>query len=144
MADAAQQLAPLHATVAGEKRPARPIYHWVDLLRVLAIYLVVIIHTSGQLTNVWGKIPEAQWIIGDIYGGVARIGVPLFFMLSGYLLLPRSESLGAFYRKRVLKIIIPFVAWSIIYISMTCIQNPGMCTRDYLMQYVLLKKTYFH
>lgn len=125
-------------------RPKRPIVYWADLIRVLAIYLVVVIHTSGQLTNGWGKIPESEWIIGDIYGGIARIGVPLFFMLSGFLLLPRSESLRDFYGKRVLKIIIPFVAWSFIYISVTCGGQPGLCTRDYLLQYILLRKTFFH
>ena len=87
----------------------KKIIYWVDLIRVLAIYLVVVIHVSGQMTNVWGKIPEAQWIISDIYGGLARVGVPLFFMLSGYLLLPRSESLRSFYGKRMLKIVVPFI-----------------------------------
>lgn len=127
-----------------EASPPKKIVYWADLMRVLAIYLVVIIHTSGQLTGAWGKIPESDWIIGDIYGGIARVGVPLFFMLSGYLLLPRSEGLGAFYRKRVLKIVIPFVVWSAIYISISCYNQPDLCTRDYLMQFVLLKRSYFH
>lgn len=122
----------------------KKIIHWADLIRVLAIYLVVVIHTSGQLTGAWGQIPQLDWIIGDIYGGIARVGVPLFFMLSGYLLLPRAESLGAFYRKRVLKIVIPFVVWSTIYISISCVQQPGLCTPDYLRPFLLLNRSYFH
>jgi surface polysaccharide O-acyltransferase-like enzyme len=122
----------------------KKIIYWVDLIRVLAIYLVVVIHVSGQMTNVWGKIPEAQWIISDIYGGLARVGVPLFFMLSGYLLLPRSESLRSFYGKRMLKIVVPFIVWSAIYILVDCAGKPGVCTRDYLLQYILLKKSFFH
>ena len=122
----------------------RPIVYWADLMRVLAIYLVVVIHTSGQLTNVWGKVSLAQWLMADVYGGIARVGVPLFFMLSGYLLLPRSESLRDFYSKRVLKIVIPFVVWSIIYISIDCAGKPGLCTRSYLLDYILLRKSFFH
>ncbi len=144
MADVAERADKAQAAPATGKPAARPIVYWADLIRVLAIYLVVVIHTSGRLTNAWGKEPLPQWIIGDIYGGIARIGVPLFFMLSGYLLLPRSESVGAFYRKRVVKIIIPFVAWSVFYIGDNCLRTPGLCTTDYLMQYLLLKKTYFH
>jgi surface polysaccharide O-acyltransferase-like enzyme len=144
MAEVAERVPAAQPATAAEKPDARPIIHWVDLIRVVAIFLVVVIHTSGQLTNIWGKIPESEWIIGDIYGGIARISVPLFFMLSGYLLLPRTESLGSFYRKRIPKIIIPFVAWSILYIGVDCLRNPGLCTPDYLMQYVLLRKTYFH
>jgi surface polysaccharide O-acyltransferase-like enzyme len=126
-------------------KPARrPIVYWADLIRVLAIYLVVIIHTSGQLTNAWGTVPLAQWVMADVYGGIARVGVPLFFMLSGYLLLPRTESLRDFYGKRVLKIVIPFVVWSIIYISIDCAGKPGVCTFSYLRPYILLQKSFFH
>ena len=84
---------------------------WADLIRVVATFLVVTVHVSGQITNVWGKVPESHWFIADIYGGIARICVPLFFMISGYLLLPRTESLGTFYRKRMPKVVIPFIAW---------------------------------
>ncbi len=122
----------------------RPIVYWADLIRVLAIYLVVVIHTSGQLTGAWGKVSLAQWLMADIYGGIARVGVPLFFMLSGFLLLPRSESLSDFYRKRVLKIAIPFVVWSVIYISIDCAGKPGVCTWNYLLPYILLRKSFFH
>ena len=125
-------------------RGKRPIVYWADLIRVVAIYLVVIVHVSGQLTNVWGKIPLIQWFTADIYGGVARVSVPLFFMISGYLLLPRSESLGTFYGKRMPKIVIPFIFWSIFYISLTCAGNAKLCTPDYLLQFILLKRTYFH
>jgi surface polysaccharide O-acyltransferase-like enzyme len=89
----------------------KPITYWADLIRVVAIYLVVTIHVPGQLTNVWGQISKGQWLIADIYGGIARISVPLFFMISGFLLLPHSESLRDFYSKRMTKILIPFVAW---------------------------------
>ena len=41
-------------------RGKRPIVYWADLIRVVAIYLVVIVHVSGQLTNVWGKIPSSN------------------------------------------------------------------------------------
>lgn len=144
MTETTQPAAAPAPPTSSEPKPKRPIVYWADLMRVLAIYLVVMIHTSGQLTNVWGKIPDVQWIIANVYGGVARIGVPLFFMLSGFLLLPRSESLGSFYGKRMVKIVVPFIVWSAIYIGMDCAANPGKCTTDYLLQFILLKRTYFH
>ena len=67
-----------------EKPGAKPYTYWADFIRMVAIYLVVMIHVSGQLTNAWGKIPVDQWVIADIYGAVARISIPLFFMISGY------------------------------------------------------------
>jgi surface polysaccharide O-acyltransferase-like enzyme len=117
---------------------------WVDLIRVVAIFLVVLIHVSGQLTNAWGKIPDDQWIIADIYGGIARVAVPLFFMISGYLLLPRSESLKVFYTKRMPKILIPFVVWSLIYLGWYCGNHPNTCTPSFAWDLLLVQGTYYH
>jgi surface polysaccharide O-acyltransferase-like enzyme len=117
---------------------------WIDLIRVAAIFLVVMIHVSGQLTNVWGEIPEGQWLIADMYGGIARIAVPLFFMISGYLLLPRSESLGVFYAKRMTRILIPLVAWSLIYLGWYCNGHSNTCTLGFAWELFLTQGTYYH
>ncbi len=117
---------------------------WADLIRVVATILVVTVHVSGQLTNVWGKIPESDWFIANIYGGIARICVPLFFMISGYLLLPRSESLGTFYRKRMPKVVIPFLVWSLIYLGWYCGNHPGTCTPSLVRNLLFVQGTYYH
>ncbi len=122
----------------------REIISWADLIRVVAIYLVVVVHVSGQLTNVWGKVPAAQWLIADIYGGIARVCVPLFFMISGYLLLPRSESLRTFYTKRIPKILIPLIVWSLIYLGWYCGNHPGICTPNFVWNLLLVQGTYYH
>jgi surface polysaccharide O-acyltransferase-like enzyme len=127
-----------------EQVKEKPVIYWADLIRVVAIYLVVIIHVSGQITNEWGQIPAPQWVLANIYGSVARISVPLFFMMSGYLLLPRSESLRFFYSKRVLKIFIPLVAWSLIYLGWLCGNHPGLCTSSYVRDLLLVNGTYYH
>ncbi len=122
----------------------REIVAWIDVIRVAAIYLVVVVHVSGQLTNVWGKIPNDQWAIADLYGGIARVCVPLFFMISGYLLLPRSEDLRTFYVKRIPKILIPLVAWSLIYLGWYCGNHPGVCTPGFAWNLLLIQGTYYH
>jgi surface polysaccharide O-acyltransferase-like enzyme len=128
-----------------DARPgAKPIIVWADLIRVVAIYLVVMIHVSGQLTNVWGQIPVDQWMIANIYGAVARISVPLFFMISGYLLLPRSESLRIFYTKRMTKVLIPFIVWSLIYLFWFCGNHANVCTVNLVSQLLLVRGTYYH
>jgi surface polysaccharide O-acyltransferase-like enzyme len=117
---------------------------WADLIRTVAIFLVITVHVSGQITNLWGKVPESDWFIANIYGGIARICVPLFFMISGYLLLPRSESLGSFYRRRMLKIVIPFIVWSLIYLGWYCGNHPGMCTAPLIQKLLFVQGTYYH
>jgi surface polysaccharide O-acyltransferase-like enzyme len=81
--------------------------HWVDFLRVVATFLVVLAHIG-----VWGGGPG--WADAFFYT-LSRIGVPLFFMLSGYLLLPKEEDTWSFLKKRASKILIPFFFWSVVY-----------------------------
>ena len=68
---------------------------WADIIRVIAIYLVVHFHTA--------------------YIGIDKVSVPLFVMLSGALLLGKKESSYVFLHKRILKILIPWIAWTVIY-----------------------------
>lgn len=89
---------------------------WADLLRLIAIVMVISIHCSGP----FNVSPEARsnpeynlW--GSIYGSFLRPCVPLFVMLTGMLLLPVKQEIGVFYHKRMLRVIIPFVIWSLLY-----------------------------
>jgi surface polysaccharide O-acyltransferase-like enzyme len=117
---------------------------WADLIRVVATVLVVIVHVSGQITNVWGEVPDGWWFLANIYGGIARICVPLFFMISGYLLLPRSESLGTFYRKRIPKLLIPLIVWSLVYLGWFCEEHRGACTPSFIQDLLLVRGAYYH
>jgi len=80
---------------------------WVDLMRFIAILLVVLAHVEN-----WGA--GSAWV-RDFYYTVSRNGVPLFFMISGFLLLSKQEDIPTFFRKRAARIIIPFLFWSIVY-----------------------------
>jgi surface polysaccharide O-acyltransferase-like enzyme len=128
----------------GDSIGRKEIIYWADLIRVAAIYLVVVVHVSGQLTNVWRQIPNSQWFIADIYGGIARISVPLFFMISGYLLLTRSETLKDFYLRRMMKVLIPFIVWSLIYLGWYCGNHSGDCTPNLILDLLLVQGTYYH
>lgn len=84
------------------------VFRWVDLTRVVGAFLVVVAHISFH-----GAEPS---LAPSFYFVLSRIAVPLFFMVSGYLLLGREESYGDFFRKRALKVFVPFLAWSVIYL----------------------------
>jgi surface polysaccharide O-acyltransferase-like enzyme len=127
-----------------EKTGTKTFVPWVDLIRVIAIWMVIIVHVSGQLINAWGEIPNTQWFIADIYAGSARFGVLTFFMLSGYLLLPRSESLGAFHMRWLVKVLIPLVVWSLIYLGWYCGNHAGICTPDFTRNLIFVEGTYYH
>lgn len=90
---------------------------WVDFVRSISVFFVIVIHTASPLSYQWGDILPSEWIIGISYNSFARVSVPLFFMLSGYLLLSvQNESMLDFFRKRFRKVFIPFLFWSLFYL----------------------------
>jgi surface polysaccharide O-acyltransferase-like enzyme len=89
---------------------------WADMIRIIAIIAVIANHTVAQFLFDWNKISLINWLIADIYGAVIRFAVPVFIILSGFLLLDKHEDDMAFISKRSSKVVIPLLAWSIIYI----------------------------
>jgi len=78
---------------------------------------VVFLHSATPILYQIGKIDFFNWMTGNIYDSMVRMAVPLFFMVSGVLLLhSKEEPLIIFFGKRLLKVVIPLIAWSFIYI----------------------------
>lgn len=89
----------------------------LDLLRVLACYLVIHQHASeffyvGEAGSV---VPGENTFWIGIITSIARISVPLFVMISGFLLLPMKGPGSEFFKKRFVRILGPFVVWSALY-----------------------------
>ncbi len=97
-----------------EKNLYKHIY--LDYLRVLATISVVIVHVAAPLLLLYGQTSNFNWSIGNFYESIIRWCVPVFFMISGALLLSNKQSsILFFYKKRFTKILIPFLFWSLIY-----------------------------
>ena len=85
---------------------------WVDAMRVLACFLVVFSHSCdafiAQFNNDYGTFLQ-----GCALGSLVRPCVPLFVMMTGVLLLPLKGTMGEFYSKRLKRIAIPLLFWSL-------------------------------
>lgn len=87
---------------------------FIDYLRVFATFAVVVLHVSAQnwyVTDVNGF----EWQTFNIYDSLVRWGVPVFLMISGALFLDRDISLEEMYKKYLLRMVIAFCYWSIVY-----------------------------
>lgn len=95
---------------------------YLDVLRCLACYLVIGLHAIADPLVNKGLFGTRTWWVLDICSGLVRMGVPLFFMISGYLLLSDSRTLdiGTFYKRRLVKLLPPFLVWDVIYFLMRC------------------------
>ncbi len=90
---------------------------WIDNLRAIATIGVIILHSAGDTVLAYGHISGSDWWAGDFYSSMGRFSVPVFIMLTGVLLLGKEYELGVFFKKRVVRVILPFLFWSLVYIS---------------------------
>lgn len=84
---------------------------YLDVIRIVAMLLVVACHCFGDVTDV---SPELISLL--TYLEMPCIG--LFLAISGALLLPVKSSTDDFLRRRLTKIIIPTVFWSVVYMML--------------------------
>jgi surface polysaccharide O-acyltransferase-like enzyme len=90
----------------------------VDLIRAVAIFGVLLLHSSNDMSPaVMNQWEIYRWLTVDVYQSLGRIGVPLFVMLTGVLLLQpsKTESLKAFFKKRWARLGLPFFFWGTLY-----------------------------
>ncbi|MBL0359093.1 MAG: acyltransferase family protein [Chitinophagaceae bacterium] len=90
--------------------------NWMNQLRALATFAVVLLHVAAPVLSQYGVINNANWMVGNIYDSMVRFCVPVFLMLTGALLLPKKIELTDFLKRRFARILLPFIFWSCIYI----------------------------
>lgn len=118
---------------------------WIDLIKVLAMFSVIFLHSAAPILYKIGTIDFSYWMIGNIYDSMVRMAVPLFFMVSGVLLLNgKDEPLLTFFQKRFIKVFIPLIAWSFIYIILKKYGTHQDINIVKNMIYSLNRPEYFH
>jgi surface polysaccharide O-acyltransferase-like enzyme len=84
---------------------------YFDTLRAMATLAVIIIHVNTPVMNMnYGKNMEYWWI-GLIINNLVRFAVPIFLVLSGATLLSKKYAAIDFYKKRLSRVLIPFLFW---------------------------------
>jgi len=78
----------------------------IDILKFMAIFLVVLGHSISQ----YKKMADLNRIEKILNSMIYCVHVPLFFTISGFL--SHKQSLLVYYRKKIRRIFIPFVFFS--------------------------------
>jgi len=88
---------------------------WIHLVRVLACFMVVCLHVSTAadaypMEHIDTAFKHLTYIL-------TKPCVPLFFMVTGFLILPyrNGEDMMAFYRKRIPRVWFPLLIWGVVY-----------------------------
>lgn len=89
---------------------------YVDILRIFATFSVVFLHVAA---GNWGNavMGTFDWKIFNFYDSLVRFGVPIFVMVSGMFLLNPNKKISYkdIYSKYILRIVIAFISWSLLY-----------------------------
>ncbi len=100
---------------------------FLDYVRVFACFLVMVVHASENFYGAAGSTDMAgpQSFLADeanrfwvaLYDGFSRMAVPLFMIVSAFLLVPmkKEQTMGEFYKRRFLRILPPFFLFMVLY-----------------------------
>ena len=87
---------------------------WLDFVKFIAISMMIAVHCTDNVTPT--ERSEAWYNLwGSFYGSFMRPAIPLFVMVTGAFLLPVKENISTFYTKRLTRLVIPFIVWSVLY-----------------------------
>ncbi len=87
-------------------------------MRVIACFMVIMVHScefffiDGDRIGI-RSIDDGWWV--SVIDSAFRCSVPLFVMISAYLLVPVRGSVSQFFRKRLVRVVVPFAIWSVLY-----------------------------
>lgn len=101
----------MNEELSKNNKGSRVIYF--DILNIIAIVAVIALHCNGI---VHGNPNIKAWNTSLIVECICYFAVPLFCMLSGATLMNYREKYDTktFFKKRVIKVLIPFIIWAII------------------------------
>lgn len=86
---------------------------YFDVLNVIACISVLFLHCN-MMVHSWN--PGRNWIVALAIETLFFFAVPIFFMLTGATLMRYREryDTSTFFRKRMIRIVIPFLMWELI------------------------------
>lgn len=118
----------------------------LDFIRSIAILLVVNIHALNKVYSFTLKgmsiLSPQSFTIAAFGRALGLEGVPLFFMLTGYLLLPRTyetaQDVLTFWKKKLLPLFLCFEAWIVLY-EIYIISDSGFSITGFLRRALMLE-----
>jgi len=119
---------------------------FVNITRIYAMTLVVIIHVAAIPAPHFNTITPYEWWVSNMYHILSKGGPPIFTMISGMLLLgaTRQQTLPDFFRKRFIRVLGPFVIWAVIYLIYRLYYKGEILDAAQIRDLFLVGPMYYH
>ena len=106
-----------------EQKPARVAY--ADLVRVIAILMVVLVHSASPIFNTV-PVTSGEFAVSVLFDGIAHAAIPLFVMVSGVFLLDEKREMSV--HRAIGHYALPLVGlyffWSVLYAAANKVAIP--------------------
>ncbi len=117
---------------------------WPDRLRIIATVMVITIHVTSPTVEQFGSVDMGGWWAANWWNSLTRPAVPLFVMLSGYLLFAKVYPLGDFLRKRFTRVLVPAFFWMLVFSVYHYFGSGYPHTPGELFRSIVTGPVYFH
>lgn len=87
---------------------------YLDIIKIIAVWLVIFTHTGPMASKYYYEADNNQLLFIS-FDVIRAINVPLFFMVSGALLLGKQESITQIFKKRIFKYFTALLITSLFY-----------------------------
>lgn len=95
---------------------------YLEFIRAFCMFLVIFNHTGTRGFFLFSISTDSIWYPLYLFLSVAcKIAVPLYWMVSGALLLPKEESIRHIYQHRVLRMVLVLFFFSCVYYVATAV-----------------------
>lgn len=88
-------------------------FPYIDAIRIISMFGIIILHSASYGLRVY-YYSKTWWVL-NIITALCTCAVPLFFMISGALLLSgnKTDDIGYMLKKRLPHLVIPLLFWSL-------------------------------
>ncbi|MFM7154464.1 MAG: acyltransferase [Bacteroidota bacterium] len=117
---------------------------WADRIRNISTIMVIAIHVAAPIAHVPQDLNSFWWWIGNFWNSLSRPGVPLFVMLSGFLLLGKDYPLPDFLSRRFSRVVIPALFWMVIYSVYGHIAGNNPATVWDAIRNIIIRPVHYH
>lgn len=109
--------------------------YYFDYLRVFGCISVIFMHAASMPLRAG---INTNWYVTNAFTCLGFTAVPLFFMMSGYLLMTskKTEEMSVLVKKRLPRLIVPFIFWSFVAILWILYANDNMHLKPFMSEVV--------
>lgn len=111
---------------------------YLDLVKIVAASFVILSHSCEKILQMANG--SIHWTVGNFVTEFTSIDVPLFFMVSGALILNSRKTADLKYvmKHRMIRLILPFLVWSILSVIFIQLLSNYFNGRDVLKSVIYL------